>query len=78
MGGSMALHTIDAIGLKCIAPTLKLTSMSLKIAKGDEVEIVADCKSFEKDLRDWCARNRKIVLWIRDGEGDVKTGRIQF
>ena len=74
----METHTIDARGLKCIGPTLKLTSMSLKIAKGDQVEIIADCKSFEKDLRDWCSRNDKICLWVRQGEGGLMVSRIQF
>lgn len=74
----MTIHKIDARGLKCIGPTLKLTSLSLKVAKGDQVEITADCKSFEKDVRDWCGRNDKVCLWVRQDESGGMISLIQY
>jgi tRNA 2-thiouridine synthesizing protein A len=73
----MALHTFDGLGLKCPQPTLKITALSVKLKPGDVLEAVADCPTFEKDVRAWCSRFRKVLLWIRD-EGAAKRCRIQF
>ena len=73
----MAIHTLDAVGLNCPRPTLKITSMSVKVKPGDILEVTADCPTFEKDVRDWCSRFKKVLLWIRD-EGMVKKCQIQF
>jgi len=73
----MAIQTLDARGLKCPQPTLKITATALKLKPGDVLEVLADCPTFEKDTRDWCARSKKILLWVRD-EGASKKCRIQF
>lgn len=73
----MAIHVLDAKGLKCPQPTLKITVMAVKMKPGDVIEAVADCATFEKDVRDWCARSKKILLWIKD-EGGAKKCQIQF
>ena len=73
----MAVQMLDAKGLKCPQPTLKITAMAVRMKSGDVLEILADCPSFEKDVRDWCARSRKILLWIRDDMG-AKRCQIQF
>lgn len=72
------LHTIDTKGLKCPGPTLKLTSMIFSMKTGDAVEVVADCPTFEKDVRDWCMRNKKTLLWVKQEPGNVKRCQIQF
>ncbi len=73
----MAIHTFDAVGMKCPQPTLKITSLSVKMAPGDILEVTADCSTFEKDVKNWCLRFRKVLLWIRD-EGMAKKCQIQF
>ena len=73
----MAVQTLDAKGLKCPQPTLKLTAMAIKMKPGDVLEVVADCPTFEKDVKDWCTRSKKILLLIRP-EGSTKRCRIQF
>ncbi len=73
----MAIHTLDAVGLKCPQPTLKITTMSVKMKPGDILEVSADCPTFEKDVRDWCGRFKKVLLWMRD-EGTAKKCQIQF
>jgi len=73
----MAVHELDAKGMKCPGPTLKMTSMTFRLKPGDTLEVVADCPTFEKDVRDWCNRNKKILLWYRD-EGTQKKCQIQF
>lgn len=74
----MAVTMHDFKGLRCPQPTLRLTTLSLRVAKGDVLEISADCTSFEKDIRDWCGRNKKTLLWIRDQGGSAKVCQIQF
>lgn len=73
----MAVSVLDARGLKCPQPTLKITVMSIKMKPGDVLEVIADCATFEKDVRDWCSRARKTLLWVRD-EGTAKKVQIQF
>ena len=74
----MALQVLDFKGLKCPQPTLKLTSLTFKMPKGDVVEITADCPTFEADVRGWCSRNKKIMLWIKNQGSGVKVCQIQF
>lgn len=73
----MAVQTLDARGLRCPQPTLKITAMAVKMKPGDVLEVMADCSTFEKDVRDWCTRSKKILLWIKD-EGGAKKCQIQF
>lgn len=73
----MATLTIDAKGLKCPQPTLKITAATPRMKPGDTLEIVADCPTFEKDVKDWCARTKKILLWMKP-EGNATKCLIQF
>lgn len=73
----MAVTILDAKGLKCPQPTLKVTVMATKMKPGDVLEVVADCSTFEKDIRDWCARSKKVLLWFKP-EGTAKRCQIQF
>lgn len=73
----MAVQTLDARGLKCPQPTLKVTVMAVKMKPGDVLEVVADCPTFEKDVRDWCTRSKKTLLWFKQ-EGAAKKCQIQF
>lgn len=73
----MAVSVLDARGLKCPQPTLKITVMSIRMSPGDVLEVVADCPSFEKDVREWCLSAKKILLWVRE-EGAAQRVQIQF
>ncbi len=73
----MATQILDCLGLKCPQPTLKVTVMATKMKPGDILEVVADCPTFEQDVRQWCARAKKVLLWFKT-EGDVKRCQIQF
>jgi len=67
----MAKVFLDALGLRCPQPVLKIAAKSTELTKGDILEVEADCPTFEKDIRQWCDRTHKTLLWIRD-EGDGK------
>lgn len=73
----MATHTLDAKGLRCPQPILKMTTMMPDISKGDVLWVSADCASFEDDVRTWCERLNKTLLAITH-DGDAVTAQIQF
>ena len=69
---------MDVKGLRCPQPTLKITTMAVKLNAGDVLEVIADCPTFETDVKEWCKRSKKVLLWIRDEGGGVKRCQIQF
>ncbi len=73
----MATEIMDLKGLKCPQPVLKVGLKAPQLAKGDLIEVVADCPSFEQDIRKWCERLQKTLLWIRPEGGTVKRAQIQ-
>ena len=73
----MPTQTIDARGLKCPQPILKITATAIKMKAGDIIEILADCSTFENDVKDWCQRSKKMLIWVKE-EAGAKKAQIQF
>jgi len=73
----MATKLIDARGLKCPQPQLKMSIESHGMAKGDILECIADCPTFEADVKGWCARTRKALLMMR-AEGTAKRCQVRI
>ncbi len=63
----MALHLLDASGLKCPQPILKIAVKSPSMQPGDILEVIGDCPTFENDVRVWCARLKKTLIMVRAG-----------
>lgn len=76
--GVMATVTLDCNGLRCPQPILKIAAKSAELKAGDLLEVAADCPTFEKDVRQWCDRTKKTLMWIRDEGGGKKRCQIQF
>jgi len=74
----MATHTLDALGLKCPQPILKIAVLSKEIQPGDMLEVTADCPSFPKDIDAWCTRMGKTLLVCADEGGGKFKAQIQF
>jgi TusA-related sulfurtransferase len=74
----MATMTLDALGLKCLQLLLKIASTTAHLKEGEVLEILADCPTFEKDVRKWCERTKRTILWIRDEGAGTKRCQIQF
>jgi tRNA 2-thiouridine synthesizing protein A len=74
----MATVNLDALGLKCPQPLLKIAAKSAELKSGDILEVVADCPTFEKDVRLWCKRTKKPLLWLRSDDNRHKCCQIQF
>lgn len=69
---------LDATGLKCPQPVLKLSVVSAEMKSGEILEIIGDCPTFEKDVTAWCGRLKKTLLLIRDEGNDRKHALIRF
>jgi tRNA 2-thiouridine synthesizing protein A len=73
----VATKTLDFRGLKCPEPTLKMAVESYSTPPGDILDVVADCPTFEDDIRNWCQRQKKSLLWMRQ-EGPAKRCQIRI
>jgi tRNA 2-thiouridine synthesizing protein A len=61
----MEKRVVDAKGLKCPLPSLRMLSESRTMAKGDILEVVADCTTFEADVRKWCDQTKRVLLSVK-------------
>jgi tRNA 2-thiouridine synthesizing protein A len=50
--------------MRCPQPVLRLAVETAETPVGTIVEVVADCPTFENDVRVFCARKQKTVLAI--------------
>ena len=79
MGGDSKMATVlDYRGLKCPQPTLKLTKETVGMSSGETVEVVADCNTFEDDIKKWCDRMKKTLVWIRDDADGAKRCQVRL
>lgn len=74
----MSVQVLDAMGLRCPQPVLKIAVKSPDMKPGDILEIVGDCPTLEKDIRAWCERMKRVVLSVKDEGNKVLRIQIQF
>ena len=74
----MTVVVLDTLGVKCPQPVLKLAVKAPTMKPGDILEVLGDCPTFERDLRAWCQRLRKVMLSIREEGEAAKRIQIQF
>ena len=65
----MSAATIDARGLKCPQPVLKLAIAARTTDKGARIVVQADCPDFPKDVRKWCQQQGKTLLSFQENQG---------
>lgn len=68
--------TVDACGLQCPGPILKLYNKSKEVNPGDIITVTATDFGFTSDVKAWADRTGNKVLSL-DSEGGVITARIQ-
>lgn len=75
----MATFSLDARGLKCPLPTLKIGGMVARkeVKPGDVLDIIADCPTFESDVREFCSKHKKILVFFTR-EGGTCKAQIRF
>ncbi len=74
----MAVKTLDALGLKCPQPILKVAAFVPQMQSGDILEVLADCPSFPNDIKAWCQKTGKTLLFCMDEGGGKHKAQIQF
>jgi TusA-related sulfurtransferase len=74
----MANVTLDCLGLKCPQPVLKMAAKSAEMKPGDVLEVTADCSTFAQDVKMWCERSKKTLMFCRDEGGGKFRAQIQF
>ena len=73
----MKTERLDALGLRCPQPVLRIAARLPAMGKGDVLEVLADCPTFEEDVGKWCERMKKTLLAVTPA-GTGKLARIQF
>ncbi len=72
-GENIAIIMVDALGLKCPEPVLKIVAKLSELKEGDILEVKADCPTFACDVQLFCNRLQKRLLFIRtNGNGKMK------
>lgn len=69
---------LDASGLKCPQPVLKIAVISPDMRPGQMLEVIGDCPTFESDVRTWCERLKKTLVSVREEQGILKRLVIRF
>ncbi len=73
----MAVKELNAMGLKCPQPVLKIAALVPQMQAGDTLKVSGNCPTFEADCRKWAERMKKTVLSV-EPHGDGLLITIQF
>jgi TusA-related sulfurtransferase len=70
---------LDVRGHDCPIPSLKMMNAVVKkeVEPGDTLDVIADCDSFEDDVKKFCSTMKKVLLFIRD-EGEHKRCQVRI
>ena len=58
-------NELDARGLVCPMPIIKLSKVVKDIEAGDKLEVRADDPAFESDVTTWCQKMGHSLLEVR-------------
>lgn len=75
---ALALHNLDATGLSCPGPLMKVKAKLDEISNGETVKIIASDPGFREDIKAWCERtgntllsvtkeNQQIIAFVKKG-----------
>jgi tRNA 2-thiouridine synthesizing protein A len=75
----MATLQLDVRGQQCPIPVLKMTNAVMKkeVGPGDTLVVLADCPTFEKDVRDWCQNMKKVLVVLKDEGNNAKRAEVR-
>ena len=65
-------------GMKCLKVTWTMSSEMSKMKKGDILEVVSDCPSFTKDVKNWCQKHKKVLMRLKEESNGLKQCQIQI
>lgn len=62
---------VDAVGLFCPVPIVKLKLECEQINPHQVIEILADDPAFEEDVINWCEETKNKLLALRKSDEDI-------
>lgn len=65
----MAQTTLDAKGLACPMPIVKLTKTAKSMASGDRITVLADDPGFEPDVKAWVEAQGHELTSLTETDG---------
>ena len=66
--------TVDACGLYCPQPIIRLAVVARNATPGTEIELLADDPGVREDLPAWCAgQGHTLVSLEEDADGVIRT-----
>jgi tRNA 2-thiouridine synthesizing protein A len=69
---------LDCQGLPCPQPRLKMSLEAMSMKSGDILECVADCSTFEADVKEWCKNTKKALLWFKAEDNGTKRCQVRI
>lgn len=63
--------TVDAVGLFCPLPVVKLSIEIERVSSGQVIELLADDPGVLEDLPSWCRETDNKLLALKKNEDDV-------
>lgn len=70
------VHQIDAIGLVCPLPILRLKKRIQNLPSGTQIEFLADDPSGRRDLQTLCKLTGHRIEWVSEEDAGVLRYRI--
>ncbi|MEO0123894.1 MAG: sulfurtransferase TusA family protein [candidate division WOR-3 bacterium] len=64
--------TLDARGLSCPMPIVKLSQAMKEMKIGEIIEVVASDPSFVPDVEAWCRKTEQKLIEIKEGAEEIK------
>ena len=58
----MADVILDCKGIVRSMPIAKTQQKAREMQPGQTLEVVADCSSFESDIKDWCTKTNHLLI----------------
>ncbi len=76
----MKTLNIDVRGHKCPIPVLKMTVAVLQkdVVPGDTLDVLADCPTFEGDVRTWCDTMHKVLILMKEEPNNCKRAQVRI
>ena len=69
--------TIDAVGLFCPMPIVKLKMELEQVNSSQIVEVLADDPGFEEDIISWCKDTNTNLLSLNKNQEDIFTAYVE-
>ena len=69
--------TVDAVGMFCPIPIVKLKLEIGQLDSGQIVEVLADDPGFELDVASWCKETKNRLLSLEKNQDNILTAYIE-